>query len=174
VTPLPGALGGSELVAWRLDRAVHASTWNSGKGAFIDGGRWNSPGRRIVYCALDPATSILEVAVHKGFDQLDTVRHVMTSLTINDPSTVRVVMAKEIPNPNWLRPGAISAGQQAFGDALTSAHDFVVLPSVVSTKSWNLVFDADRATATHRLREQALFALDPRLSLPVRFTVRRS
>lgn len=74
MNPLPGALGGTDLVAWRLDRDAHSASWDSGEGAYRVGGRWNSPGLRTVYCALDPATAILEVSVHKGFRVLDTVR----------------------------------------------------------------------------------------------------
>ena len=47
--------GGGKLIAWRLDQACFASTWNSGEGAFQVGGRWNSKGVRVVYRALDPA-----------------------------------------------------------------------------------------------------------------------
>src|SRR5260370_36789216 len=65
-------LGGGKLIAWRLDQARFASTWASGEGAFQVGGRWNSKGVRIVYCALDPATAILEVAVPQGCKQLAT------------------------------------------------------------------------------------------------------
>ena len=52
MTPLPAALGGGEVVAWRLDDARFAATWDSGEGAYLLGGRWNSPGVRAVYCAL--------------------------------------------------------------------------------------------------------------------------
>ncbi|ESY74112.1 hypothetical protein X743_10150 [Mesorhizobium sp. LNHC252B00] len=34
MTALPIALGGTELIAWRLDQAVYAATRNSGEGAF--------------------------------------------------------------------------------------------------------------------------------------------
>lgn len=46
-------------------------------------------------------------------------------------------------NANWLRPGVPGAGQQAFGDGLSSAYPFVLIPSAVSTHSWNLLFDID-------------------------------
>src|SRR6202035_508404 len=116
--PLPAALGGDELVAWRLDGAGYAASWDSGEGAFLYGGRWNGKGVRAVYCALDPATAILEVAVHKGFKALDTLPHVLTALHIADVSDVQIVRAADVPNANWLRPGIPGAGQQAFGDAL--------------------------------------------------------
>ena len=99
MTPLPAALGGAELVAWRLDRAEYAD-WQQAEGAFLYGGRWSSPGRRVIYAALDPATAILEVAVHKTFRTLDTVPHVPTSARIADASRARVVEAAEVPNPN--------------------------------------------------------------------------
>ena len=149
---LPSQLGGSELIAWRLDAAQFSTTWNTGEGAFRFGGRWNSKGVRAVYCSLDAATAILEVAVHKGFRTLDT-----------EPSWIHVVEPASIPNPNWLRPGVPSAGQQVFGDKLLAQHGFVALPSTVSTYSWNLIFNATAAADRYNVLLQTVFALDPRL-----------
>lgn len=163
---VPVALGGTELAAWRLDQAIHAPAWDSGEGAYRVGGRWNSKGVRAVYCSLDPATAILEVAVHKGFRALDTVAHVMTAAVIIDPSDVHVVDPARVPNPNWLRPGIPSAGQQAFGDDLLRQHRFVAIPSAVSTHSWNLIFLAEGATDGYTLKFQEAFALDTRLHPP--------
>lgn len=166
MTPLPAALGGTELVAWRLDRAVHAPEWSSGEGAYRAGGRWSSRGVRAVYCAIDPATAILEVAVHKGFKALDAVPHVLTAIDITEPSHVHVVWPEHVPNPSWLQPGIPSAGQQAFGDGLLTSHKLVLVPSVVSSLSWNLVFVSGRAEGTFSIRRQVRFALDPRLHPP--------
>jgi RES domain-containing protein len=163
VTPLPAALGGTELVAWRLDRAVYAATWDSGEGPFLAGARWNSPGMRAVYCSLDPATTIMEVAVHTGFRVLDTVPYMLTAAIITDPATVHVVEPATVPNPNWLVPGIVSAGQQEFGDQLLSAHKFVLLPSTVSRHSWNLMFVATVAAGAYAMKLQERFALDTRL-----------
>ena len=70
MTALPAALGrGEDLVVWRLEERTYAATWDSGEGPFLYGGRWNSKGVRVVYCALDPAVAILEVAVHKGSER---------------------------------------------------------------------------------------------------------
>ena len=163
---LPGALGGAGLFGWRLDQAIYGATWNSGEGAFRQGGRWNRKGTRAVYASIDPATAILEVAVHKTFPVLDTVPHVLTSFEVNDPTVVHVVLPGEIPNPNWLLPGIPSAGQQQFGEGLLARHLFVLLPSAVSRKSWNLIFDAARAAGHYRLRSQEQFGLDGRLNPP--------
>jgi RES domain-containing protein len=166
VKPLPAPIGGTELTAWRLDQAKFAATWASGEGAYRVGGRWNSKGVRMVYCSVDPATAILEVAVHTGFKALDTVPHVLTAVTIAEPASVHVVMPASVPNPNWLRPGIPSAGQQHFGDTLVAGHKFVLIPSVVSIHSWNLIFVGATAAGAYCLRLQEPFALDTRLHPP--------
>jgi RES domain-containing protein len=166
VTPLPPLLGGGRLVAWRLDEAAFAPTWDSGEGAHRSGGRWNRPGIRAVYCSIDPATAILEVAVHKGFRTLDTVPHVLTAMTVADVSGVHVVNPQDVPNPNWLRPGLPGAGQQAFGSDALARHRFVLIPSAVSTHSWNLIFVAATAAGAYSASLQERFALDTRLHPP--------
>jgi RES domain-containing protein len=163
VTPLPAPLGGREFVAWRLDLAEHRAIWNQGEGAYRFGGRWNSKGVRAVYSSIDPATAILEVAVHKGFRALDAVPHVLTAITIGDPGRVHVVHPGDVRDREWLRPGLPSAVQQEFGDALLAQHAFVALPSVVSAHSWNLVFVAGNAAGAYAVRTQEAFVLDPRL-----------
>jgi RES domain-containing protein len=164
LTPLPAALGGAELVAWRLDRAEYAAAWQQAEGAFLFGGRWSPPGRRVIYAALDPATAILEVAVHKGFDTLDTVPHMLSCLAVAGPDAVHVVEPQAVPNPNWLVPGVVSPNQQAFGDALLARHALVAIPSVVSRHSWNLLIDAVAARDLVSLRHAEAFALDTRLT----------
>lgn len=117
MTPSVEPLRGGKLIAWRLDQARFASSWDSGEGAF-QVGQWNSKGVRVVYCALDRATAVLEVAVHKGFKALDTLPHVLTALHIADVSDVHIVRPVDVPNANGLRPGIPGAGQQEFGNAL--------------------------------------------------------
>ena len=163
MTPLPAALGGTQLIAWRLDPMNFAATWDSGEGAYRFGGRWNGVGVRAVYASLDPAAAILEVAVHKGFETLDVVPHTLTAFEILDPAQVHVVDRDAVANPNWLTPGVPSIGQQAFGDALLASHPFVVIPSAVSPHSWNLVFNPALAGGGYRLRSRERFALDSRL-----------
>ena len=169
MTPLPAALlagaerSGAELIAWRLDRVDRAADWSSGEGARLYGGRWNAVGQRAVYLSLDPSTTILEKAVHGGFSMLDRVPHVMTGVVIEDPAAVRVMVPAEIPKSAWLRPGTLNAAQQAFGGQLLVAHAFLVIPSVVSSLSWNLVFDPARAQGKCVLKQQKPFELDRRL-----------
>jgi RES domain-containing protein len=163
MTPLPAALGDSGLVAWRLVRDRHLADWESAEGAFLVGGRWSSAGRRVLYTSLDPATTILEVAVHTGFEVLDQLPHTLLALDV-DPAGVEVLWPAEIPDPSWLRPGMVRPGQQTYGDALLDRHPLAVVPSVVSTRSWSLLIDAPNARGLFALKEREPFMLDPRLA----------
>jgi RES domain-containing protein len=152
--------------AWRIDQKKYAGSWDAGIGAYRVGGRWNPKGVKAVYCSLDAATAIIEVAVHKGFRALDIVPHVATIVEIADPAHVQVVMPADVPNPTWLLPGVPSAGQQAFGASLLAAHPFVAIPSAASRQSWNLIFDPDQAKGLYTLALQEQLAIDTRLNPP--------
>jgi RES domain-containing protein len=167
MTPLPGHDG--PALFWRLDDKRYAKTWDSGEGARLKGGRWSPVGVPAVYCSLDPATAILELAVHKGFDSLNAVAHVLTAAALAIPwGQVHIVRPEDVPNKLWLYPCAFSAAQQGFGDRLLSAYDFIAIPSAVSRRSWNLIFDANRAAGKYALQQQEGLDLDPRLNPPRR------
>ena len=51
---MAAAHGRGEFYLWRLDRKEHATTWFSGIGAELGGGRWNSRGVKAVYASADP------------------------------------------------------------------------------------------------------------------------
>ncbi|WP_349617938.1 RES family NAD+ phosphorylase [Azotobacter salinestris] len=157
-----------EAYLWRLDRREHAGSWNSGIGAELGGGRWNSKGVRAVYASADPSTAILEVAVHKGFRALDTVPHVLTAARLLDPSRIYRVDPEEVPNPNWLIPGTPSLDQQRFGDELLAQHPFILILSTVSRHSWNIVMNPALAEGLYEQVLQERFALDTRLNPPPR------
>ncbi|CAD6561178.1 RES family NAD+ phosphorylase [Paraburkholderia sabiae] len=163
MTPLPTNLGTSTLSVWRLEREKHFLTWFTAEGAFLAGGRWSSPGQRVIYASLDPSTTILEVAVHKGFNVLDSVPHRLLEISIAAVS-IEVVRPSDVPNPHWLNPGAVSPNQQKFGDALLASHPVVILPSTVSKHSWNLLINTSTATKYFDLKNDERFALDPRLT----------
>lgn len=163
MTPLPPPLGTGEIVFWRLDLDRYAPTWDSGEGSFRVGGRWNAPGQRVVYASLEPSTAILEVAVHKTFRNLDTQGHTLTRARVVDPTRIHVVHPEDVPNPHWLHPGLPSAGQRDFGADLLARHDFIAIPSAVSSASWNLIFDPTRVAGLYDQVGQARFALDTRL-----------
>lgn len=162
MTPLPPPLGPGGLVGWRLDRLTHAPTWDSGEGAFQVPGRWHHKGFRMVYAALDPATAILEVAVHKGFDTLDRVAHVQTGFRWTGPEP-RVFQPDEVPNPRWLTGHLASRGQRDWGQEQLVRYPAILLPSAVSPLSWNLLFRVPQ-TDTHEVFAQTRLSTDTRLA----------
>ena len=172
MTPLPAVLAGAAaarpLLAWRIDADEYAATWHSGIGAERFGGRWNPKGQRAVYCSLDPATCLVEAAVHRGFAVLDTRAHVLSCLQIDTLPDgrpgVQVVPPEALPNPAWLHGGTPSAGQQRFGSAWLSAPGVLVIASAVSRHSWNLVFSPEVAGARVRLLHQQRLVVDTRLN----------
>ena len=51
------------MLVWRLTKPAHAPGLD-GEGARLWGGRWNSPGVGMVYCATSLALAALEMLVH--------------------------------------------------------------------------------------------------------------
>lgn len=83
----------------------------TGEGAKSSGGRWNSPGRPIVYAAESYAGSMLEVLIH--MNRLKPPRNrVYVEISIDD-SLISSAAAEEIPD--WNAPDQIAS--RAFGDA---------------------------------------------------------
>jgi len=147
-----------------MDTKLHAATWTSGKGAEVSGGRWNPKGFAAIYTSIDPATAVLEVAVHKGFEVLDTVPHVVSRARVLDPRDVHVLDLSTVPNENWLRPAIPGHGQQQFGAQLMEQYAFVAIPSVVLPLSWNIVFSPRTAAGKYETVGQSDFSLDTRLN----------
>lgn len=51
------------MIVFRLARAKYTNQL-SGKGASIKGGRWNSQGTELIYCATNRSLAMAEVVVH--------------------------------------------------------------------------------------------------------------
>jgi len=161
---LPAAGNPNTLTVWRLERLPHVATWEQGIGAEKVGGRWSPRGRKVIYTSLDPSTTILEVAVHAGFHILDTVAYSLLRIEILSPDLVHVVNPDDVPNPLWLQPGTVSTGMEMFGASLLDKHPFVLIPSVVSSFSWNLIIDVQSAQGMFKLVRAERFGLDGRLN----------
>src|SRR5690606_7225621 len=99
-----------------------------GSGAAIHGGRWNSPGRPVIYAASSFSGALLEILAHSGRDRLPGPHHV---ITIDIPLIVPVLRVMEDSVRGWNEPEAKTS--RAFGDAwLTEGKTAVMLvPSVI-------------------------------------------
>jgi RES domain-containing protein len=142
------------MVCWRLCRRPFADL--SGDGARLYGGRWNSPGRPVVYLAEHPALAALEVRVH-----LDLPLELIPS----DYVLMRV-MVPDAP----FEPFDVPADTAAFGNAWLSEARGAALrvPSVLMPHSWNILLNPRHPDASQSFTiEVEPFAFDPRLWQPM-------
>ena len=100
-----------------------------GTGARLHGGRWNSPGRGVIYTAETYAGAILEVLVHANLERLPRTQAVL-AIEIPDDLAGERLAASDLPG--WNAPN--QAVSRAFGDRwLAEARSAVLmLPSLVT------------------------------------------
>jgi len=143
------------MQAWRLCRAAFADL--AGDGARLYGGRWNSPGRAMVYTASSAALCVLEVRVHLDLPpDLIPDDYVLTAISLDGLSVESV---ETLPD-----------NTRAFGDAWLQEQRTAVLrvPSLIVPESHNLLLNPTHPQASAaRLLDRRPFAFDRRLWLPL-------
>lgn len=141
--------------AWRVSRAAFADL--SGEGARLYGGRWNSPGRALIYTAENPALAILEVRVHLDLEpDLIPDDYVLVEIDISGVEVTELAIAPDDPG--------------AFGDGwlATAATPILKAPSFIAPRSFNLLINpAHPGAAGISIVETQPFDFDKRLWLPL-------
>lgn len=139
------------MIAWRISRAPFADL--SGTGARLYGGRWNSPGRALIYAAETAALAVLEVRVHLDLTpDLLPDDYVLTGIALDGLAVETLDALPEAP--------------RAFGDAwLAEARTPVLrVPSFIVPESGNLLLNpAHPAAAGLKVTSQRPFRFDARL-----------
>lgn len=120
-----------------------------GEGARLWGGRWNSPGRALVYLGPSPAAVALEVLVHLVDVSFAPTDYVLIEVDIPDlvMSHAMVVGISELPK-DWQAAG--NAACVAWGDAWLAApgHPAVCrVPSAVTPETECLLLDPSHRDA---------------------------
>lgn len=115
------------LTLWRLTKAQYAQTAFDGEGARLYGGRWNSPGRSVVYLAGSLALAALEILVHVK-SQRELERYVKIRVEAPEGLTSTVEALPE----NW-QQGRAPDETRAIGDRWLEAGKTPLLrvPSVI-------------------------------------------
>ena len=93
-----------------------------GSGAALEGARWNSPGRLLIYASEHYATAILEKLVHAGRTQLPGLHH---AAAIQIPDDLAVERFDPTAVPGWDTEDSASA--RAYGDGWHAAGRTAVL-----------------------------------------------
>lgn len=143
------------MFAWRLCREPFAGL--DGEGARLYGGRWNSPGRRLVYAASTAALAVLELRVHLDIPpELVPDDYVLVTIDLGDLAVEDVAQ--------------LPAAPREFGDAWLADNRTPVLrtPSVIVPETPNLLLNpAHPAAAEARIVKTRRFVFDRRLWLPL-------
>lgn len=142
-------------MAWRICKRSHADL--SGAGARLYGGRWNSPGRAVVYTAATAELAVLEVRVH-----LDLPPDLIPSDFVLVEIDLAGLAVEAI--------GSLPADPMAFGDTwLVEARTPVLrVPSVIVPEASNLLLNPSHPQAyAAQVVGMRDFRFDPRLWLPL-------
>ena len=115
------------ITAYRVCKTRHAP--DDGSGAARIGGRWNSPGRAVIYCGMSQAGAMLEILAHANRVKLPGAHHV-AKFTIPDSLATNSVNANDVAG--WDAPGSEVA--RKLGDAWLERGDTAVLfvPSAIA------------------------------------------
>ena len=98
-----------------------------GSGAALEGARWNSPGRALIYASEHYATAILEKLVHAGRTQLPGAHH---AAAIEIPEDLLLEHFDPSGLPGWDREESSAARE--YGDAwiATARSPVLIVPSL--------------------------------------------
>jgi RES domain-containing protein len=148
--------------AWRIVRASRAKTAFTGEGAWRYGGRWNSPGVRVVYVSEHQSTAAFEVFANRVPFILGE-KYKAYHLEWPDGLT-EIVPAKKLPT-NW-RISPPPAETMEIGDRWVQERRSAVLalPSAISPDDTNFLLNPGHSDFKRiRIHPPIDFDFDPRL-----------
>lgn len=147
------------MILWRIS---DHTTLDGGGGLSLSG-RWHSAGQRIVYCAPNPATALLEVLVRTEID-IDDVPVNFRYLEIDAPDTLAVEdLDTSALAQSWRTDLLVTrrAGDQWLQSSRTA---LLRVPSVIVPATWNVLINPRRPdNAQIRVLRTLSHGLDPRL-----------
>lgn len=147
---------------YRIAKAQYASDL-TGKGAELHGGRWNSPGNKVVYCSDSAALALVETLAWTSLTNLLSAGFVL--LVIECPvNSLREVTLSDLPQ-GWNTLDAYPVTQR-IGDAWLKESNSLLLrvPSAVLPIETNLLINpAHPMMSQVKIEETFDLLLDPRI-----------
>jgi RES domain-containing protein len=150
------------IVSWRIVQRRFAKDAFTGEGARRFGGRWNSPGRAVVYTAQSLALAVLEILVHVDSEKL--LENYVAIPANMDERLIVSIRESRLPN-NW-RAYPAGRATQAIGDEWLAQGDSLVLrvPSAIIPEESNFLINPSHEDFQKlRIGKPRRFHLDPRL-----------
>ena len=147
------------MTLWRI--SVH--TQLDGTGGLRAPGRWHTAGRPIVYCAPNPAGSLLEILVHIEIDSSE-LPAMLQYLKIEAPDDISLeTLDPRALGRHW--PLSLAATRRAGDEWLGSGRTALLrVPSAILPATWNTLINP-RHPDSARVRVVRLHrhGIDPRL-----------
>jgi RES domain-containing protein len=148
--------------AWRICQARWAASAFSGAGAAEFPGRWNSAGRRVVYCAATRALAAMELLAN--VEEKSILRRAgFVAIAVEIPDDL-IFLPKMLPR-DW-RHTPVRPGPRKFGDKFLDGgrHPAMRVPSVVVLGEFNFVLNPLQARfADLKIGRPEIFQFDPRV-----------
>jgi RES domain-containing protein len=147
------------VTLWRLSNHVAVD----GRGGLHASGRWHTRGRRVAYCAHNPATALLEVLVHLEIDMEDVPSNWrFLEIDVPDGIASEAVPPSQLPR-DWQKQ--VEATRE-IGDLWLdrSASALLHVPSVLVPETTNVLLNPSHPDAKLiRIRKTHPHTFDPRL-----------
>lgn len=149
------------IVVWRIVKRKYEATAFDGEGASDYGGRWNSPGKRVIYTAGSKSLALLEQLVHLDSSALSS--YVVIPVTFSDAllSEVDILL---LP-PDWKgHPAPVEL--RDIGDSWLDSFGSAVLrvPSAIVPDESNYLINPDHPDfSSVEIGASVLFEIDLRL-----------
>jgi RES domain-containing protein len=144
---------------WRISN--HASL--AGDGGLRASGRWHTRGKRVVYCAENPAAALLEILVHFEIEIRDLpARYRLLKVHVPDDLQVDRVSPTDLRS-DWIED--IQATRAICDTWLTrAATPMLAVPSAVVPETSNVLLNPSHPDAKRIVIVQSTeYVIDPRL-----------
>lgn len=155
--------------AWRIVTRKRVQGAFDGEGARLFGGRWNSPGKPMVYLAGSRALAALEMLVHLHPAMAGKMTFARFSVEF-PPRFVEELDSREGPVFDSFGP-SVSPLTQAAGDAWlkNGIKPLLRVPSAIIPEEPNYLLNPRHPACSELLISEAeTFSFDPRLLSPVK------
>jgi RES domain-containing protein len=150
------------LRGWRIVSEEQERTAFSGEGARLFGGRWNSPGRPVVYASENKALAALEVRVHLDGTRRDK-RYKCFEIEFDD-RLLRRLEKRSLPK-DWRQEPPPPALQELGDEWLAAATSAILaVPSAIIPEELNYMLNPRHPEfGDIKIDKPGDFAFDPRL-----------
>ncbi len=147
------------MFLWRISNPPSLT----GDGALRTPGRWHTRGRRVVYCAQNPAAALLEILVHFEIDIQDLpLRYRLLKIEAPDDLHVDRVSVDQLP-ADWPDRTEVT---RALGDGwlVRGSSALLSVPSAIVPETFNVLLNPAHQDAKRvDIVETGEHAIDPRL-----------